>query len=61
MSEMEMIVCTSQTEEEGRKALTEHMENDIRGAFQYEMEQEKEHMKSKDLVLLKKHKIRRVQ
>ena len=58
---MEMVITTSQTAEEGRKTLLEYMENDIRRAFQYEMEQEKKHMKSKDLGLPKKHKIRRVQ
>lgn len=59
MSE-EMVIATSQTTEEGRKALMENMENDIRGAFKHEMEQEKKYMKSKDFGFSKKHKIRRV-
>ncbi len=36
MSEMEMVISVSQTVEEGRRMLMENMENDIRGAFEYE-------------------------
>lgn len=58
--EMVMVITTSQTATEGRKALMENMENNIRRAFHYEMDQEKEYMESKKIDVPKRYKVRRL-